>query len=407
MPVAALLLSVAILLMGNGLQSMLIPIRANMEGFSSFQLGFLGAAYFGGFALGCIFGGGLIGQTGHIRLYLAMTSIASGVVLCHAMVVSPPVWWLLRMISGFCFAVITIIIESWINARASNSSRGAVFSVYTGINLSVITIGQMLIAFGDPRAFTLFAVVSILISLAALPIALIASRGPQRGAVTRPSLPRLADVSPVGFAGCAAVGLANGAVWAFGPVFMQTRGLDVAGTAYFMSAVVLGGAIAQWPLGALSDTLDRRVVIIGAAALAIGSALLLMVASDVPFGLTIALGAMFGAGAFPIYALSVAHANDFTEPRHYVEVSSALLLVYGIGAALGPVVYALMRALSGSSQLFFYTAFVHGVLTLYIVWRMSRRAPPPAAERVTFSEAAIAAQTVIPVEIEPQEREPA
>lgn len=397
-PVSALLMSVAILLMGNGLQGTLVPLRANMESFRPLELGLLGTAYFVGFTLGCIQGPALVRRAGHIRAFAAMTSVASAVPLLHAIDVEPLTWAALRALTGFCFAVLYIIIESWLNARSDNATRGMVFSVYTIVNLTVITAGQMMLGLGDPGAFTLFAAASILVSLAALPIAFTISASPASAAFARPRVLRLYATSPVGVTGCFAVGLANGAFWALGPVFAQDRGLAPSHVGFFMSAVVLGGALAQWPLGRLSDRMDRRVVMLGASLLAASAAGLMMALPEHDTTLMIMTGAMFGAGAFPLYPLAVAHANDHAEPSGYVETSSGLLLVYGLGAAAGPLLASLLRLTSPAPTLFMFTAAVHLLLIGYVVWRMTRRPRAAPEDRVEFTDAAIAAQTVTSVE---------
>jgi MFS family permease len=397
-PVSALLISVSILLMGNGLQGTLIPVRANMEAFSPMEVGLLGTAYFLGFTLGCIYGPSIVRRSGHIRSYLAMTSLASVISLMHAIYVMPVTWWGLRAVTGFCFAVLYIVIESWLNAKSDNRTRGTVFSIYTAINLTVITIGQMMLGFASPASFSLFATASILISLAAMPIALTMSASPAPPEVFRLRIGKLYRISPVGVAGCFAVGLANGAFWALGPVFAQNNGFDMSGIAVFMSAVVLGGALMQWPLGGLSDRIDRRVVMVLAAFIALLAALAITLIPASDKSLTILAAAVFGAGAFPLYALAVAHANDNANPSDCVEVSSGLLLVYGLGAAAGPLIASMTRQIMAVPTLFLFTAAVHAVLIGWVIWRISRREATPVQERVVFSDSAIAAQTVLHID---------
>jgi len=397
-PIAALLFSVSLLLMGIGLQGTLLPVRGNMAGFSSVDLGLLGTAYFLGFTIGCMHGTQLVRRSGHIRAYLAMTSLASVVALLHALYVEPVAWWVLRATSGYCFAVLYIVIESWLNARSNNKTRGTVFSVYTAINLTVITVGQMMLVLADPQSFTLFAFAAILVSLAALPIAFTGSSSPEQPESVRPRIAKLIRISPVGVAGCFAVGLANGAFWALGPIFAQNEGFTINEIAAFMSAVVLGGALAQWPLGSLSDRMDRRVVMVAAAAIATLAAILLMIIDTPDKLLMVIAGAIFGAGAFPLYTLAVAHANDFADASEAVEVSSGLLLVYGAGAAIGPLLASISREVAGAPALFFFTASVHIVLIGYVLWRMAQRMSPEPEHRIAFTEAAIAAQTVLPIE---------
>jgi MFS family permease len=392
------LFSVSLLLMGNGLQGTLLPVRGNIEAFSAIELGLLGTAYFLGFTFGCLHGPLLVWRSGHIRAYLAMTALASVVVLLHALYVEPLAWWALRAVTGYCFAVLYVVIESWLNACSNNRTRGTVFSVYTAINLTVITAGQMMLGFADPETFNLFAFAAILVSLAALPVAFTRKASPHQPERVYPRIAKLYRISPVGVSGCFAVGLANGAFWALGPVFAQNVGFDVSEIAVFMSAVVLGGALAQWPLGSLSDRLDRRVVMIVASLIAMLAGVVLMIIPDADKMAMVVAGAVFGAGAFPLYAIAVAHANDNADASQSVEVSSGLLLVYGVGAAIGPLLASMWSELAHGPSLFYFTAVVHLALTGYVFWRISQRVRPEPEQRVPFAEAAIVAQTVLPIE---------
>lgn len=396
--IAALLLSVALLLMGNGLQSTLLPVRANIEAYASLEIGLLGSAYFIGFAAGCFWGPRAVRRAGHVRAFLGMVSVASTVALIHLLILAPTVWWILRGVTGFCFAVLYIVIESWLNERATNETRGTIFSIYVIINLTVITIGQLMIMLADPADFPLFCLASILVSLAAIPIAFSVSPAPTPLTVVRVRPRHLFNVSPVGFMGCLAVGAANGSFWALGPVFAQERLVDTMGIALFMSIAVISGALGQWPLGRLSDRIDRRHVLgiscAGAALAGIGLALI----PDDMFLTTLALGALFGAFAFPVYSLTVAHANDFAVEGEYVETASGLLLVYGVGASLGPFIASSVMTFLGVGGLFAITAAVHVATVGYILHRLRQRDRAPDAERVTFSQAVTAANTVSPLD---------
>lgn len=383
-PVGALLLSVALLLMGNGLQGTLLPLRAELEAFGTFNIGILGSAYFLGFATGCLLGPGMVRRVGHIRTFTALTAIASTVALAHALAVDPMIWWPLRAVTGFCFAGLYVVIESWLNEHASNETRGRILSVYTMINLSVITLGQLMIMLYDPQAFPLFALASILVSLAAVPIALTSSDAPAppRLAALRPA--RIYQLSPVGLVGCFATGLANSPFWTLGPVFAIASGLDVRGVAVFMSLTVIAGAIGQWPLGRASDRLDRRQVIVLACALA-GLAGLGLAATSVFRPEWLFFGAfLFGVFAIPIYAICVAHANDFMEPGEFVEASASLLLASAAGSIIGPLVAAAVMAQVGVAGLFLTTAVVHAGLAVFAVHRMRKRAAPRPEEHVPF-----------------------
>lgn len=397
-PIAALLLSVAMLLMGNGLQGTLLPVRAQFEDFSALDIGVLGSAYFLGFALGCFYGPHTVRRVGHIRVFAAMVSIASTISLAHALLLSAPVWWILRAGTGFCFAALYMVIESWLNEKSTNENRGMVFSVYTIINLTVITIGQMMLTLDSPFAFSLFALASILVSLAAVPVALTTATAPQPPAIVQIRPRYLFRLSPVGFVGCFAVGLANSCFWALGPVFAQREEGDVTTIAIFMSLTVIAGAAGQWPLGRVSDRMDRRKVIIiacfGGALAGVG----LMLSGQIwPRGLLL-FAVLYGFFSFPLYALCAAHMNDFVEPDGYVEAASGLLLVFGAGAVLGPITASALMRYYGVDWLFGFTAFVHLAMAGFTVYRMRQRARAPAEERVEFSDAIRLAQTVSAVD---------
>ncbi len=392
-PVAALLVSVAILLTGHGLQTTLLPVRAGMENFSTLAIGTLGSAYFLGFAAGCLFGPFLVRRVGHIRTFTAMAAIASAAPLVHTLVLMPAPWSVMRFITGYCFAVLYIVIESWLNERSTNETRGLVLSVYVIINLTVLTLGQMMITLYEPSGFQLFALASIIVSLAAVPIAMTVAPAPKPVESVKVRPLRIYAISPVGFAGSLGVGFANGAWWSLAPLFAERSGFDVNGIALFMSATVLGGAIGQWPLGRLSDRMDRRKVLVGASlvAAATGVAMYLL-SSQAGNGLP-ALGAVWGMTAFPLYAIAVAHTNDHAKPDEFVEVSSGLLLVYAAGAVIGPVLASALMSQFGNTGLYATTAAIHLILAGFAMWRMSRRAPTPVEQHLPFAESLQATQT--------------
>lgn len=393
-PVAALLLSAAVLLAGNGLQGTLLPVRGHLEAFTTPEIGIMGAAYYVGFATGCLFGAHTIKRAGHIRTFTAMSAIASAAALAHALVVSPVFWWGARAVTGFCFAVLYMVIESWLNERSTSQTRGTILSVYLIINLTVITIGQMMITLYDPLEWPLFALASILVSLAAVPVAFTAAAAPAPIQTVKVRVLRLYALSPVGFAACLCVGLANGAFWSLGPVFAQQMGLDIAGVAIFMSTTVIAGAAGQWPLGRASDRFDRRKVIaLACSGAALAALVLAFGLTRTPAQTTIATIA-FGLFAFPIYAMAVAHTNDFVPDGEFVEASSGLLLVFGMGAVAGPLIASIVMDLLGATGLYAFTAFVHTTMAVFALWRMHRRERPPVEERTTFRHGLEAANTV-------------
>ena len=393
-PVAALLIGVSILLTGQGLQGTLLPVRASLEGFSTLLIGMIGAAYFLGFTIGCLKGGELVKRVGHVRVFAAMTALASATPLLHGLLLNPWVWSLLRVTAGFCFAVLYVVIESWLNERSTNENRGTVFSTYVMITLTVLAAGQMMILIHDPNDMYLFAVASVLVSLAAIPVVLSASPSPEQPQSVEMNLARLFRISRSGTLGCLATGFANGAFWSLAPVFTAALSDDISLAAWFMSSTVVGGAVAQWPLGFLSDKIGRRRVLVAAALIGIGVGAMIVVTVDQLSFIGINLmGAAWGAVAFPLYALSVAHANDNADPSEYVMVSSGLLLMYGIGAILGPFVASLMMTLTSATGLYLYTGLIHLLLVLYTVPRIFRRPSTPVDEHMAFADALATAHT--------------
>ena len=393
-PVSALLVSVAILLTGQGLQGTLLPIRASVESFSTTSIGLMGAAYFFGFTIGCLLGVHLVKRVGHIRVFLAMTAIASTTALIHALILYSWFWIFMRMLTGFCFAVLFVVIESWVNNRSSNENRGVIFSVYVMITLSVQAVGQFLMLLYEPDGIELFAIISILVTIAAIPIALSTSPAPYVDQDVSFNLKKLYKISPAAVIGCLFIGFANGSFWSLAPIFISDVYVDISFTAYFMTAVIVGGAIFQWPVGYLSDKIGRRKITIVTAALsATISFLIVSIIDDLNLSGLIITGLFWGGLTFPLYAVTVAHANDNANPNEFVMVSSSLLLMYGIGAIIGPIISSVLMAYTKSSGLFVFTGITHLILSIYLSTRVAYRESKPSEEHIPFNDALNATHT--------------
>ncbi|WP_338722044.1 MFS transporter [Devosia sp. XK-2] len=379
----SILLSVAFLIMGNGLQLMLLPIRGGIEGFSAFQLGLLGSGYFFGFVLGCTFTPSMIMRVGHIRTFAALVAIASASALGYPMAVDASVWVILRMITGFCLAGLYLVVESWLNDQATNETRGALISTYVTVNFTVITIGQMMVTLFQPSSFILFSIASVLVSLAAVPIALTRSSQPPPITVVRFRPMRMFRLSPTGTIAIFLIGLATGSFWALAPAYANIVSGNIGDAAWFMSAAVIGGALAQVPAGRLSDRIDRRKVLIGLALIcaAVGAALWLTAETSLVW---FALGGAFGAGLLPAYAIAAAHVFDFADRADYVEISAGLLLLNGIGSTIGPILSSATIELLGQPGFFLANALIQIALIGYVSFRLSRREGLPTEEKQTF-----------------------
>ena len=385
--IGAILLSTAFLLVGNGLIGTLTPLRAQLDGFSSMAIGAMGSFYYAGFVIGCFAGPRLLARVGHIRTFAVGAALTAATVLLQALFTAPLVWFLVRAAFGFCAACVFMALESWLNDRATNETRGRILSAYVIVNLSCLLLGQWLLLAAPPGGFELFSLAAIVYICCIVPVGL--TRLPQPAAQHVPHfrIMRLVRKAPVGMAGVVAVGLANGAFWTLGPVFAQQLGFSTFGIAFFMSAVILGGALIQFPLGRYSDRIDRRWIAAGAciAACAGGFALALLCRMGIsaPW-ILYPCAFFFGAAMLPLYSLSVAHTNDRMQRSEFIEASASLLLVNGIASVIGPSLGAIFTASFGHAALFFYTAGVHLLMAGFTIWRIIEQRAVPEAQREHF-----------------------
>jgi MFS family permease len=374
-PIVSLLAGIGVLLVGSGLFGTLLALRAGLEGFADQMIGLVMSAYFVGFFAGTFVCPALIRRVGHIRAFAMFAAIAAATVLLHVLIIHPAVWLVLRVLTGACLVGLYTVIESWLNAQTPNTQRGKVFAAYMIVTLLALTLGQALITSADPAGFTLFAIASLLMSMALVPIALTSLVQPTPVTTPRLGLRFLYATSPAAVAGALVSGLVIGAFWGMGPVFAQRIGLDNAGVAALMGATILGGAALQWPIGHLSDRVDRRRVLAGVGAIGGMTALVAAVAANGTTGWLLAAVFVFGGLAFSVYPVSVAHLNDHLQPDQVLEGSSGLLLLHGLGAAVGPAVVGVL----GPRSLLLYYAVTLVALAVFVALRI-RHAPPVAME---------------------------
>lgn len=387
LPISALLMATAFLIMGSGVQVLALPIRAEILEFSNITIGLLGSGYFAGFVVGCLYNPRIVQTAGHIRTFAALVAVASAVVLLHAIVNDPLIWIICRFFTGVCVAGISLVLESWLHDYADNTNRGLVMSTYVGINLTVMTIGQMIATGFDPSRFEALAISSILVSFAAVPIALTRSAQPAPLVRVRFRPRYLFRLSPAGFVGCFLIGLAHGAFWTLTPVVARDAGGGSVGyAAWFMSAAVIGGALAQAPLGKISDRMERRVLLIIICGLSAVAGLFVIQTLGATSGHWAAF--FFGAVTLPAYAVAAAHVFDLTPKEDIVEASSALLMVNAAGSAIGAPLSAGFIDAMGGQGLYWFNGLVQIVLIGYVVWRMRIREAPPEDVKVGYDFAA-------------------
>ncbi|MEL7296617.1 MAG: MFS transporter [Pseudomonadota bacterium] len=373
---ASLLVAAALLYAGNGLQGTLLAVRGGGEGFSPPVIGALMSAYYFGFIVGCRVVPRYIANIGHIRSFVALASVASASALAHAIFVEPYSWGVLRAITGFAFAGMAMVLESWINERSSNANRGRVLSIYRIVDLSALTLGNLLLAAASPAGFELFALVSILISLALVPIAMTRIEAPPPVTQARLDLRGLYRVSPVAAAGALGTGLANAAFWGVAPLFVQSTGCGADTVGTFMSAAIVAAGLSQLPIGVLSDRIDRRIVLCAAALLAGCGAALLAIFGQSSVATLVLLGAALGMFMLPVFGLSLAHAADHAAKGQSVGVSGSMLLLHGMGAVVGAVLGGAAMSLAGGAGLFGYIATIEIALAAFALSRIAKRAAP-------------------------------
>ena len=384
--ISSLLTAMSILLMGNSLQGTLLAVRAVGEKFTPNAIGIMASGYFLGFVIGTLVTAHLIERAGHIRAFTALASLASAAALGNIIIIDPIAWTIFRAISGLCFAGIYMVIESWLNERATNETHvgGQVLAAYMIVNLLSLTVGQFLMSVADPSGYVLFCLVSIMVSVAIIPVSITRTMAPVPQKPRPLPIRHLFSISPLGFIGCFAYGLAMGAFWGLAPVFAGRVGLDIQGVALFMSLCILGGGLMQWPMGWLSDRFDRRTVLTVCAFAAGLLSIAVALGGDARPDWLLYLGFIFGAASFPLYAITVSHANDYVGAEERVVVSGTLLLIYGAGAIVGPLLAGPIMDRVGANGLFYYIGGVFLLVGAYALWRMTRRAAIPMAEQATF-----------------------
>ncbi len=368
-----LLTAAGILLAGNGIQGTLITLRANLEGFDPTLIGLMGAAYFAGFALSCISAPKMIRHVGHIRVFAALAAIASATTLVLVLVVDSYVWMAVRFATGFCFAGLFTVMESWLAASSKNTDRGKILSIYRIVDMTANAGAQFLLPIFGAMGFELFAIIAILFAVSLVPISLGDRSSPKPPEAFSFDLRAVWRISPLACAGCLTLGLTNSAFRLIGPLYADTMGLDTAGVALFLSAGIVGGAALQFPLGYLSDRFDRRMMIIAATLGAMLAGLLLSATQPGNPVMIYAGSFLFGAFALPLYSLSIAHANDQAEPGQYVLVAAGMIFFFAIGATFGPLIASLVLDKFGAPAFFTYTSVVHGSLIVVTLIRMAIR----------------------------------
>lgn len=380
----ALFLGSALLMFGGGLQGLLLSVRGAEEHFSLLALGLIGTGWSVGFVAGSIAVPLIVRKVGHIRAFSVMAAIGTITILLNLLWINDVGWIVLRALSGFCFAGAAMIVESWLNEVADNKSRGTIFSIYVTINLAASTVGQMAMSITGTAGYLPFVIGAISFICALMPPALTSSPQPRPLASAKLDLPLLIKTSPVAAVAAFCCGMANGAFGTLAPVYGYEQGLDAAGIALLFAIAAIAGAVAQIPFGRLSDRIDRRMVMIGLAASSAVVGILIVTINPAAGWVMYILFALYGLAANPLYPIAVAHANDFASDGNFAKIAGGMLLILGVGLAIGPALASVLMSNISPAALFLITALFHAVVAVFAYLRMRVRKSVDASARAPF-----------------------
>lgn len=391
-----LLLGMLLLMLGNGLQGTLLGVRGEIEGFSTFEMSLVMSAYFVGFLGGSRMAPEMIRRVGHVRVFAALGSLISAVLILYPALLHPMAWIAGRIIIGFCFAGVYVTAESWLNNSATNETRGQALSLYMITQMIGIVAAQGVLNLGDPSGFILFVIPSVLVSIAFAPILLSISPTPAFDTTKPMSLKELYNVSPLGVVGMFLLGGVFSAQFGMAAVYGGKAGLSLIEISIFVSAFYVGAMLLQYPLGWISDRMDRRFLILVTAALGGAGSVLAIVAGS-NFNLVLVAAFLVGGTSNPLYSLYLAYTNDFLDSDDMAAASGGLVFINGLGAISGPVITGWLMTTFGAWAFFGVLAALLFAMAGYAAYRMTQRAAPAWTETDSY-QAVMPSATMVAIE---------
>lgn len=380
----ALLLGMMLLMAGNGLQGSLLGVRGAIEGFSPTAMSYVMSGYFLGFLGGSYLTPNMIRRVGHVRVFAALGSLVSAVFILFAAIPDPVAWTIMRVIVGFCFAGVYVVAESWLNDAASNETRGQALSIYIIVQMIGIVSAQVILNFADVSGYTLFIVMSVLVSVAFMPILLSVSPAPVFHASKRMSLLELYKISPLGCVGTFLLGAVFACLFGMPAVYGTEQGMNITEISIFVGLIYLGGMIWQYPIGWASDRVDRRFLIIGLTGFGALTTVIGMAFTDHLTALYI-MSFIAGGVANPMYSLLIAYTNDYLEADDMAAASGGLIFLNGVGAVGAPLLVGWAMTRFGADSFFVFLALIFASIAGYAVYRSTRRAPTPVEETSAYA----------------------
>ncbi len=380
----ALLLGMMLLMVGNGLQGTLLGVRGELEGFSTMEMSIVMSAYFVGFLGGSRMAPEMIRRVGHVRVFAALASFISAVLILYPTFADPWVWTIGRVIIGFCFSGVYVTAESWLNNAASNETRGQALSLYMIVQMIGIVSAQGLLLVADPSGFVLFVIPSVLVSISFAPILLSISPTPAFDATKPMSLRELYQITPLGCVGMFLLGGVFSAQFGMSAVYGAEAGLSLPEISMFIASFYVGALVLQYPLGWLSDRMDRRLLILAVAGLgAVGSVIGMLFGHE--FNMLLLAAFVVGGMSNPLYSLLIAYTNDFLEHEDMAAASAGLVFINGVGAIAGPLVTGWLMQVFHPYGFFMFIAFLLALLSAYAAYRMTQRSAPSVEDTGTYA----------------------
>lgn len=373
----ALLLGLLLLMVGNGMQGSLLGIRGTTEGFSTYEISYVMSAYFIGFLFGSRLAPEMIRKVGHVRVFAALGSLISAVLILFPVLPDWVAWSVMRALLGFCFSGVYVTAESWLNNTATNETRGQAMSLYMIVQMIGIISSQALLNIPDESGFILFILPSVLVSLAFTPILLAPTPAPVFDTIRPLPFRRLFQISPLGCAGMLLTGSVFSTMFGMAAVWGAMTGLSVQQITVFIGALYVGGLVFQYPIGWASDRMDRRKLVLGVSLLG-ALAMLATFLFPLPFPALIVAAIILGGVINPLYSLLIAYTNDYLTKEDMAAASAGMIFLNGLGAIGGPVASGWLMAQVGPEGFFLFIGLLFAVLSAYAAWRMTRRASAPA-----------------------------
>lgn len=400
-PIAPVLLGLALFDLAQSLVGPLITLRLGEGGVATAFIGLVNSCYFIGFLVGSMTCARVIDRVGHIRSFSVFAAVSGGSALIHAMAFEPTLWAALRVGNGWAMSGLFMVVESWLNDKSAPPTRGRIFAAYMMVAWFASALGPLLLNFEHLGTTRLFVLVGLGFVVSLLPMALTQVSNPEIGERRHFGIRRLIQISPLGVVACCAAGLINSAYYGLIPIFVQSQGLSATHVSLMISSSLVGGMLAQYPTGMLADRFGRRPVLVGAVGVAALCVTLILVTGGRPFPVLVGLGVCFAAAVAPLYSLGAGQTNDYIERRDFVAASGGLLFAWACGASVGPAAAALAMGQFGSVMLFVYLLVMLGVVALFALYRIRRRAGVPLERQSGFVPAAGTPGGLVP-ELDPR-----